>query len=226
MPIISYESTAIVADASHTPSEQQFGDVAAVGISVQSARSDHKHGMPGQVGLNVFIGRNSGSAITTGLEDSCVGCSAGKSLTTGSYNSFFGFQAGLLTRTGSYNSFFGYKAGGTSGFPTPDGSYNSYFGYLAGGAATGSDNVFLGAFAGIYETGSNKLFIDNAMRADEADGRVKALIYGIFDALTANQLLAFNAAIIMMSYLPTTDPTNPGQIYADAADSYRLKLSH
>jgi hypothetical protein len=45
-----------------------------------------------------------------------------------------------------------------------------------------SGNVAIGANAGYYETGSSKLFIDNDPRVDEADGRAKALVYGIFAA--------------------------------------------
>ena len=53
MPIISYESTAIVADASHGPTTQAFGDMPAVGASVQSSRSDHKHGLPTSPGIHL-----------------------------------------------------------------------------------------------------------------------------------------------------------------------------
>jgi hypothetical protein len=52
--------------------------------------------------------------------------------------------------------------------------------------------VCIGYQAGYYETGTNKLFIDNQSRASEADGRVKALVYGVFDATVANQSITFN----------------------------------
>jgi len=58
---------------------------------------------------------------------------------------------------------------------------------------SGNANVFLGFQAGYYETGSNKLFIDNQKRADEADARAKALIYGVFAPEVANQSLTVNA---------------------------------
>jgi hypothetical protein len=55
--------------------------------------------------------------------------------------------------------------------------------------------VFLGAWAGFYETGDNKLFVDNQARIDEADTRLKSLMYGIFDALVVNQRLTVNAKL-------------------------------
>ena len=60
---------------------------------------------------------------------------------------------------------------------------------------TGHSNNFLGYAAGYYETGDYKLFIDVLARANEADGRVKALIYGVFDAATADQLLRINGIL-------------------------------
>jgi hypothetical protein len=53
----------------------------------------------------------------------------------------------------------------------------------------------LGYSAGFNETGSNKLFIDNQNRADESDARSKALIYGVFDADPANQVLTINGSV-------------------------------
>jgi hypothetical protein len=75
------------------------------------------------------------------------------------------------------------------------GDYSTAVGQNAGKSiVTGSGSVFLGFEAGYYETGSNKLFIDNAKRTDEADARVKSLIYGIFDSSTSNQSLTVNGA--------------------------------
>ena len=102
------------------------------------------------------------------------------------------------------------------------GYFNTYIGHLAANSANDSDqknvcvgtrsgnaitagasNVFLGYSSGYYETGSSKLMIDNAPRTDEADARTKALIYGIFDAATANQVFTVNAAKVRLPYLPT-----------------------
>jgi hypothetical protein len=60
--------------------------------------------------------------------------------------------------------------------------------------------VFVGNAAGAHETGSNSLYIDNAPRASEADAKVKALVYGVFDAAVANQSLAVNGTLNASSY--------------------------
>lgn len=69
---------------------------------------------------------------------------------------------------------------------TAIGSYALYTGNSTNG------NVGVGWGAGFYETGSSKLFIDNATRSNESDGRAKALVYGVFDAATANQRFRVN----------------------------------
>lgn len=53
----------------------------------------------------------------------------------------------------------------------------------------------IGYQAGYYETGSNKLFIDNANRTSEANARVTALVYGIFNAAVASQSLLVNGEL-------------------------------
>ena len=56
--------------------------------------------------------------------------------------------------------------------------------------------MFIGHYAGKYETGSSKLFIDNSSRTNEADGRVKALIYGEFNATALSQQITFNVGTL------------------------------
>ena len=106
-------------------------------------------------------------------------------------NTFVGEDAGKVT-TGNYNNFIGYRAGYNNTAGTLNTSIGAYAGFQN---STGSHNTFIGTLAGRYETGSNKLFIDNQARANEADGRIKALIYGIFDAATANQRLRINGRL-------------------------------
>ena len=77
------------------------------------------------------------------------------------------------------------------------GSSNVAVGNGAGSGGNGSGGVFIGFNAGIFETGNSKLFIDDAPRGGEQDGRNKALIYGKFDALTANQFVVLNGALYM-----------------------------
>lgn len=88
------------------------------------------------------------------------------------------------------------------------GSNNTAIGVEAGATGGGSSNVLLGRAAGYYEIGSNRLHIDNQPRAGLMDARNKALIYGFFDADTANQWLLINARNIQTQYLP---------VYADNA---------
>jgi hypothetical protein len=122
---------------------------------------------------NIFLGQ-AGNFTMTGTNNILAGYQAGLALTEGVSNNFIGYQAGYSNTTGSYNNAFGYQAG-----------YSN---------ATGSSDVFLGYQAGYYETGSNKLFIDNTQRASEADARIKALIYGVFNAATASQSVAINGS--------------------------------
>ena len=130
--------------------------------------------------LNTFCGEDSGK-FTTGNNNTFMGHRAGYGNTTGYSNFFMGSYAGVSNTTGYRNFYMGYHAG----YANTTGYQNNFFGYKAGR----------------YETGSNKLFIDNNERANEEDGRVKALIYGIFDAATANQLLRINAKKVEMPQL-------------------------
>lgn len=94
------------------------------------------------------------------------------------------------------------------------GALNTYIGHLAANSSNGSDqknvcvgtrsgnaivagssNVFLGYNSGYYETGSNTLMIDNAPRTNAADARIKALIYGGFDASPINQYVTINGSV-------------------------------
>ena len=77
---------------------------------------------------------------------------------------------------------------------------------------TGNSNVALGHQAGYYETGSNKLFIDNQARASEADGRVKALIYGVFDATVANQSIVINGKFACNAATPQAAAASGGAV--------------
>jgi len=87
-----------------------------------------------------------------------------------------------------YNTYLGAWAGAVN----LSGSNNTSVGAYAGYNQVGSGNVNLGKEAGYFETGSNKLFIDNDKRVNEADARVKSLIYGQFDANPINQFLNVN----------------------------------
>lgn len=139
----------------------------------------------------VFIGSQSAYSMKTGnmsvgIGFQCMFSSTGNAACVG-----LGAQS-LYNCTGSWNV----GAGWQTLYNCTSGAGNIGVGYRAGYTLTTADyGVYLGYYAGRFETGSNKLFIDNQGRSNEADGRVKALIYGEFDAATANQLVRFNAKV-------------------------------
>jgi hypothetical protein len=138
---------------------------------------------------NCAVGYDTMRLATTAIYNTATGTGCLYNLTTGDYNTGVGAYAGQLQQTGSNNTYLGYFAG-------------------RGGVAvmSASGGVYLGYCAGYYEQASNTLFIDNATRASEADGRVKALVYGIFNAATTSQQIRFNA---------NTEVFNEGASYLD-----------
>lgn len=148
------------------------------------------------------------NAVTMGNHLSAFGVYSLLSNTIGNGNSGFGANTLRLNVDGNANTAIGEAAlysnvsgEGNSAFGVDAGVLNlahhgTFIGALAGFATTvNGGGVFLGWGAGYYETQANKLFIDNDIRASEADGRTKALIYGIFDAAIANQYLTINGQL-------------------------------
>lgn len=124
---------------------------------------------------NVAIGNN--ALVTLKLAsyyNIALGRQSGENIATGTGNILLGRQAGRNI-TGNNNLVIGHAAGSTAGL--------------------GSSNVILGAYAGFYETGSNKLFIDSINRVNEADARIKSIIYGEINATRASQLFRINAKL-------------------------------
>lgn len=139
---------------------------------------------------NVAIGTGSLYCLSSGSYNIAIGGAAMQTMLTGSYNIAIGQQA-MNSGTGSNNVAIGKYA-----LYTTTGDNNTAIGFEAlRWNPSGSGCVALGYYAGVHETGSNKLFIDNAARTNEADARIKALVYGIFDVATANQLLTVNGNI-------------------------------
>jgi len=161
-----------------------------------------------------IVGNLSGVNITTSGEPTLFGTCAGWKLTTGSYNTLIGASSGAAITTGGSNTAIGrsslYRvtttsnnvAIGMNALEQSTGASNmTCIGRSSGGTSvSGTGCVFLGYQSGYYETGSNKLFIDNQSRTNEEDARVKALIYGGFDASTANQFLNINGTLQALSY--------------------------
>lgn len=137
---------------------------------------------------NIGIGSGAGDSNTSGTSNISIGYLAGGA-DVGDNNICIGDLAGINLDAGASNILIGINAG----VDIDGGNYNVIVGHDSGKkSVTGASNVFLGYEAGYYETGSNKLFIDNAKRTNEADARLKALIYGIFAAATADQYLYVN----------------------------------
>lgn len=184
---------------------------------------------------NIFTDAWGGSKFNTflGIEV----CGAGNLSAAGIQNTGIGYKALENIITGDANTMVGYKAGGeiTTGIDSTGcgrfalgfntGSRNTGVGANTGVTGDGSGCVFLGFEAGYYETGSDKLFIDNASRTNEADARVKALMYGVFAAAVANQDLVFNADVGI-----NTVPTLPLDVKAKAGitaiGGYVIKLTN
>jgi hypothetical protein len=169
-------------------------------------------------GYSVGVGSDVLQHVTTGTQNTAVGAGAAFSTTTGLNNEAIGFNALYGNTTGGYNIGIGQNslltnsvgirnmALGYGALQNTTGSYNVAVGMQSGNTlTTGSNNIFLGYTAGYYETGSNTLMIDNAVRTNEADGRVKALMYGIFASAPASQKLAVNGDV--QPYAVTQAPT-------------------
>ena len=90
---------------------------------------------------NSIIGKSSGNASFTGIENVSVGSLNLGNLTTGSQNSCCGFEAGFGITTGNFNTYLGFETGNTT-----TGSYNTCVGELAGSAYSTSEssNILIG----------------------------------------------------------------------------------
>lgn len=183
-------------DVTTASSSCAFGDLALTNLSTAIA-------------ANSAFGSSALTTNTTGYYNCAFGDEALAANLSTNYNSAFGSRA-LKSSTGGFNTAFGAQAGlnitsqtecvaigynALQGATTGAGT-NTALGSNAGRTlTTASGGLFLGYNSGFYETESNKLFIDNAARTNEADGRVKALVYGIFAAATADQYFTVNGNV-------------------------------
>jgi hypothetical protein len=147
---------------------------------------------------NVAIGGNTLDALTSGDANVAVGESAGTDITSGLRNTLMGRYAGTNISTGTGNTCLGSQSGFT--------------------LSTVGGCVMIGQYAGYYETAANKLFVDNATRTNEADGRVKAPIYGVMAAAVDDQLLRFNACVEMLAGQVVDQVTKSAAYTATAGD--------
>jgi hypothetical protein len=140
-------------------------------------------------GSNVALGSGALGLCADGYFNFGLGDATLANITSGFRNVALGYAAGNHAATSANNNCY---VGNVSGF-NATGSFNTCVGNWAGFTGTTlASSVCIGYQAGYYETGTNKLFIDNQSRASEADGRVKALVYGVFAATVADQSITFN----------------------------------
>lgn len=153
-----------------TQTEFQIGNNRVLGVGTGNSR-------------NLFVGLNTGTAITTGTDNILIGNSVGLSNTTGATNIFIGNSAGLSNTTGFRNVFVGNRTGednitgsrnsffgDIAGTSNTNGSDNSFFGHSSGLANNASFNSFFGAFAGSQNTtGANNAYFG------ESAGRLNLL---------------------------------------------------
>ena len=171
---------------------------------------------------NVGIGYTAGFGLTSGYGTVAIGHEAVYSCQTnwgnvgigykalrnvkGNANVAFGYLTGFACTTAQYNVFIGIQSGRLN----TTGDNNTCIGFESGYSnTTNSSNVNIGYQAGYYETAGNKLFIDNTKRTNEADARIKALVYGIFDPLTANQYYTVNGHFTALESITCNDYTLP-----------------
>jgi len=139
---------------------------------------------------NLFLGLNSGAAITTGSNNAFFGKDSGRINHSGGNNSFFGTFAGYNNGAGSSNSFFGSDAG----FNTQSGGSNSFFGSGAGFTnQSGNLNTFFGIGAGFNSTGSSNTFVGSNSGNTNTSGGNNTLLGANANVASAN--LSFATAI-------------------------------
>lgn len=140
---------------------------------------------------NTVVGSGAMYAAGTSDTNSAYGYYAMRNNTSGSNNNAFGAYALITNSTGQQNCAFGDSAIESN----TTGSYNVGFGRMSlYSNTTGSRNVGLGYKAGYYGvTENDTLYIHNGLGVTNlAEGKSNSLIYGIFDAATANQYFNIN----------------------------------
>ena len=143
---------------------------ATVGVIFKGTdRFIHDYSVAGTVGLNTFVGINSGNFTMSGSGgqasmNAAFGNSSLSSLISGTYNSAFGFQSLHSNAVGDDNSAFGSYA-----LNNNTASSNSAFGYSAGSNITiGSNNTCIG-----YQTYASSATVSNEITL--GDGNITTL---------------------------------------------------
>jgi hypothetical protein len=158
------------------------------------------------IASNLFVGNGGESVAAGSANNTVVGVGAGTALTTGTNSTLVGKDSGIAT-TGSSNT----SVGASALYANVSGANNTAVGQSASLNVAGSGNVAVGYNAGSYETGSNSFYVDNQSRGNTANEKAQALLYGVFAADPANQVLTVNAKVGI-------NTTAPGSSYSGAAN--------
>lgn len=165
---------------------------------------------------NTYYGNGSLNACTSGQDNCAFGKESLGANQSGNYNTAFGKEA-LENTIGSSNDAFGYKAlennstgAGNVGFggyalgQLISGAHNTAVGPGAGyGITTVDRGIFIGRNAGFYEDEGYRLYITSIDASNKADGRAKALIYGVMNTTPASQILTINGTLRVAHGLPS-----------------------
>lgn len=141
---------------------------------------------------NIAIGKAAlASSNQTGQENTAIGYRAMQNGNNCSYNTVVGTQAMFLQNEGSQNT----VVGGFSLYTNSLGVANTSLGYESGALnTTGSANVFIGYYAGKYNaTLDSRFYLNNRDQTNTANDIANSLMYGVFGANAAAQLLTINA---------------------------------
>lgn len=190
--------------------------------------------------VNIFFGVNSGISVTSGVRNVGVGKESLRYNNTGFNNFGLGVEALRQTTGGHDNIAIGafamrnniggdYNVAiGSQCLQNSNTIHNVGIGYYTlqkatggkntaiGGNAgslltTGASNVFIGYSAGFNQTtNSNLLIIDNQDRGSAANEATMALIYGLFAADPADQVLTLNASVFLPHVKAGTSQANAG----------------
>jgi len=166
---------------------------------------------------NTVLGSNALKANTSGNKNIAIGFATLGRSTKGEENTGVGNTVLAWNSTGRENT----AIGSWAMYYNETGNNNTAVGSYAGrNNKTGVSNIFIGSHAGYYETGSNKLIIDNQGRANESDARVKALVYGVFNASTANQSLTINGNATISGNATVTGNLQVGSSYGPITSNW------
>ena len=143
---------------------------------------------------NMAIGGNA-LYYTTGTRNVGIGYLAFYRNASGVSNVGIGDSAGKWNQGGDYNTIIGAQAGSVGNFSVNDFSDNTFIGYQSAYLiTTASHCAFIGYKSGYNQVDTDDLLIiDNQDRGSAAAEITNCLIYGVFDAVVANQTLRINA---------------------------------